>query len=160
MSKVTAKWYGFYTFKNKERKALFCSIVENNFAEHVYPHVHKIIFPTKDADLTDVMYDLLANNPTWYTKNVLHHRLWVLSIARFIYKVCGELAFSDLNKKYFYLNKITDIARDVDWIITSNIAKDFLAKICGCALLGVCVYKYTVPLMGHITTLLTHLVNT
>jgi hypothetical protein len=158
MSRVTTKWHGFYTFRNKEREALFCDIVENNFAEHVYLHVYKIMFPTENTDLTDLMYELLANNPTWYTKNVIHHRLWILSIARFIYKVHGGLKFSSLNKKYFYLNKITVIAQEVDRVITSNIAKDFLAKICGCALLGVCVYKYTVPLMENITTLLMDLV--
>jgi hypothetical protein len=155
---VTDKWYGFYTFKNKERARSFHILVEDNFAEHVYPHVHKIIFPTENADLTDVMYELLANNPTWYAKNVIHHRLWILSIARFIYKVHGGLTFSTLDKKYFYLNKITVITQEVDQIITSNIAKEFLGKVCGCALLGVCVYKYMVPLMINITNLLTHLV--
>jgi hypothetical protein len=113
MSIVTTKWYGFHTFKNKERETLFCDLIENNFAEHVYPHVYKIMFPTENTDLTDLMYELLANNPTWHTKNVIHHRLWILSIARFVYKVHGELKFSDLNKKYFYLNKITVIAQEV-----------------------------------------------
>ena len=155
---VTNKWYGFYTFKNKERARSFHALVEDNFAEHVYPHVHKIIFPTENADLTDVMYALLANNPTWYTKNVIHHRLWILSIARFIYKVHGGLTFSSLDKKYFYLNKITVITQEVDQIITSNIAKEFIGKVCGCALLGVCMYKYMVPLTINITNLLTHLV--
>jgi hypothetical protein len=56
---VTNKWYGFYTFKNKERARSFHALVEDNFAEHVYPHVHKIIFPSENADLTDVMYALL-----------------------------------------------------------------------------------------------------
>jgi hypothetical protein len=153
---VTDKWYGFYTFKNKERKKSFCTLVEDNFAEHVYPHVYKIICPTND--LTDVMYELLANNPTWYAKNVIHHRLWILSIARFIYKVNGGLTFSTLDKKYFYVNKITAITQEVDQIITSNIAKEFLGKVCGCALLGVCVYKYMVPLTKNITNLITHLV--
>jgi hypothetical protein len=155
---VTNKWYGFYTFKNKERARSFHALVEDNFAEHVYPHVHKIIFPTENADLTDVMYALLANNPTWYTKNVIHHRLWILSIARFIYKVHGGLTFSSLDKKNFYLNKITVITQEVDQIITSNIAKEFIGKVCGCALLGVCMYKYMVPLTINITNLLTHLV--
>ena len=150
---VTNKWYGFYTFKNKERARSFHALVEDNFAEHVYPHVHKIIFPSENADLTDVMYALLANNPTWYTKNVIHHRLWILSIARFIYKVHGGLTFSSLDKKYFYLNKITVITQEVDQIITSIIAKEFIGKVCGCALLGVCMYKYMVPLTINITNL-------
>ena len=154
---VTEKWYGLYTFKNNERAELFCNLVEDNFAEHVYPHVHKIMFPTENTDLTDIMYELLAHNPTWYAKNDIHHRLWILSIARFIYKVYGGLTFSTLDKKYFYLNKITVITQEVNQIITSNIAKNFLGKVCGCALLGVCVYKYMVPLTTNLTTLLTHL---
>jgi hypothetical protein len=157
MTLVTADWYGFHTFKNNEREALFQDIVDNNFAEHVYPHVYKIIFPTEDIDLTDLMYTLVATNPTWYTKNVLNHRLWILSIARLVCKVRGGLKFSDVNKKHFYLDKITVITREVDRVITSNIAKDVLAKVCGCALLGVCLYKYTSSLARNITDLLTHL---
>ena len=154
---TTEKWYGFYTFKNSERAELFRDLVEDNFVEHVYPHVHKIMFPTENTDLTDIMYELLAHNPNWYAKNDIHHRLWILGIARFIYKVYGGLAFSTLDKKYFYLNKITVITQEVNQIITSNIAKNFLGKICGCALLGVCVYKYMVPLTTNLTNLLTHL---
>jgi hypothetical protein len=157
MTLVTTDWYGFYTFKNSERKAVFQDIVVTNFAEHVYPHVYKIIFPTEDVDLTDIMYTLVATNPTWYTKNTLHNRLWILGIAHFIYKVRGQLEFSDVNKKHFYWDKISVITQEVDRIITGNIAKDFLAKVCGCALLGVCLYKYTSSLMRNITDLLTRL---
>ena len=157
MTLVTADWYGFYTFKNSEREDVFQDIVDTNFVEHVYPHVHRIIFPTEDVDLTDLMYTLVATNPTWYTKNALHHRLWLLGIAHFIYKVRGQLEFSDVNKKYFYWDKITVITQEVDRIISANIAKDFLAKVCGCALLGVCVYKYTSYLIGNITDLLLRL---
>jgi hypothetical protein len=157
MTLETADWYGFYTFKNSERKEVFQDIVGTNFAEHVYPHVYKIIFPSEDVDLTDIMYTLVATNPTWYTKNTLHHRLWILGIAHFVCKVRGRLEFSDVNKKYFYCNKISVITQEVDRIITGNIAKDFLAKFCGCALLGVCVYKYTSFLMRNITDLLLRL---
>jgi hypothetical protein len=131
MTLVTADWYGFYTFKNNERETLFQDIVENNFAEHVYPHVHKVIFPTENTDLTDIMYELLVNNPTWYMKNVVHHRLWILSIARFICQVRGGLKFSDVNKKHFYLDKITVITQEVDRVITGKLQNNFLLKFVG-----------------------------
>jgi hypothetical protein len=71
--------------------------------------------------------------------------------------VRGRLEFSDVNKKYFYWDKISVITQEVDRVITGNIAKDILAKVCGCALLGVCLYKYTSSLMRNITDLLTRL---
>ena len=157
MTLLTTKWYGFHIFKNDERETLFQDIVDNNFAEHVYPHVYKVIFPTEDTDLTDIMYELVANNPTWHMKNVVHHRLWIISIARFICQVRGGLKFSDVNKKHFYLDKITVITQEVDQVIMGNIPKQVLAKVCGCALLGVCLYKYTFPLVINITDLLTYL---
>jgi hypothetical protein len=157
MTLLTTSWYGFHTFKNNERETLFEDIVDNILAEHVYPHVHRILFPTEDNDLTDVMYKLLVNNCDWHMKNIVHHRLWILSIARFICRVRGGLEFSDVNKKYFYLDKITVITQEVEQVIMGNIAKQFLAKVCGCALLGVCLYKYMPPLVGNITNLLVHL---
>jgi hypothetical protein len=155
MSLLTTSWYGFHTFKNNEREMLFEDMVDNNLAEHVYPHIHNILFPTEDNDLTDIMYELVDS--TWHMKNAVHHRLWILSTARLVCRVCGGLNFSDVNKKYFYLDKITVITREVEQVIVGNIAKRFLAKVCGCALLGVCLYKYTSPLVGNITDSLLHL---
>jgi hypothetical protein len=150
---VTTHWCGFHKFTTEESKIIFEDTVNKYVAERVYPHVHKIIFPTPNADLTDIMYHTL--DVDWCAKSI-HHRLWVLAIARLICKVHGGggLIFSDLHKKYFYLDKITTITQEVDWDIRTSIAKQFLAKSAGYAMLGVCVYKYATPLLVSILDLL------
>lgn len=129
--------------KSEEIREIFENKIDQYITERIYPNTHQYICEPMDRDLTDVMYHLVE--PDWCLKSI-HNRLWVLAIGCLICKLRGRLEFSDRDKKYFYLDKITNIAREVDWDICSHIAKDFLIRCAGwCAgyiTLSCCVYKY------------------
>jgi hypothetical protein len=135
----TDKWYGFHTFKNETIRETFENKIDEYIKEKIYPQVHRYIFEPDNRDLTSVMYYFVQAND-WCLKS-MHTRLWTLAVGYLICKLQGCLEFSDMNKKYFYLDKITSIAQEVEWAIRSHIAKDFLIRCAGYMTMTYCIYK-------------------
>jgi hypothetical protein len=92
--------------------------------------------------ILSILRRLLANITVddSYFKSFDHH-IWILAVSYTICKIYGGLTFSDVNKKYFHLDKITGITKEVLFEIRSRIAKQSLIWCGVCITLGVCVYK-------------------
>jgi hypothetical protein len=65
-----------------------------------------------------------------YLKKSINHRLFIVAVGYWLYKVYGRIDFTGVNKKFFFLNKITEITQELVNEIRAFVAKDVLIQ-CG-----------------------------
>ena len=137
---TTRQWYGYHRLE----KNLY---ITDTYFRWVRKSVRKNqknienVIQEQNGSLTgliDLMWILVVDDAYCYKS--LDHQLYIIAVAYVLHKY-SKLLFSNLERKYLYMDKITQITLSIVRIVKERIAKNTLCTLGGVCILGIVAYK-------------------
>ena len=138
---TTLHWYGYHHLEQD-------SYVTDRYFQWInrtlYKNEHalsKLLTDKNINNVVDLMLVIILDDE--YCNKDLDHQLYVLAVA-FILHRQNKLLFSTLERKYLYMDKVTQITLSVINVVKDGIAKNTLCIMGGVCVMGLLAYKYMV----------------
>jgi hypothetical protein len=137
---TTRQWYGYHRLEEN-------SYVTDTYFQWVRQSVRRnqknieTVIREQNGSLdgiTDLMWFLVIDDE--YCNKSLDHKLYIIAVAYILHKY-SKLLFSNLERKYLYMDKITQITLSIIHTVKECIAKNTLCTIGGVCVLGFVAYK-------------------
>jgi hypothetical protein len=135
---TTRQWYGYHRLdKNSYITDTYFQWVRQSIRRNK-KNIERTICKQNRSELIDLMLVLVTDDEYCYKS--LDHQLYIIAVAYVLHKY-SMLLFSDLERKYLYMDKITQITLSIVRIVKDRIAKNTLCALGGVCILGLVAYK-------------------
>ena len=135
---TTRQWYGYHRLEQN-------SYITDTYFQWVrksvrtnQKNIENVIREQNGSELIDLMWILVLDDEYCYKS--LDHQLYIIAVAYVLHKY-SKLLFSNLERKYLYMDKITQITLSIVRIVKERIAKNTLCTLGGVCILGIVAYK-------------------
>jgi hypothetical protein len=135
---TTRQWYGYHRLEQN-------SYITDTYFQWVrksvrtnQKNIENVIREQNGSELIDLMWILVLDDEYCYKS--LDHQLYIIAVAYVLHKY-NKLLFSNADRKYLYMDKITQITLSVVRIVKERIAKNTLCTLGGVCILGIVAYK-------------------
>jgi hypothetical protein len=137
---TTRQWYGYHRLdKNLYITDTYFQWLRQSIRRN-QKNIENIIHEQNGSStgLIDLMLVLVIDDEYCYKS--LDHQLYIIAVAYVLHKY-SKLLFSNLERKYLYMDKITQITLSIVRIVKERIAKNTLCTLGGVCVLGIVAYK-------------------